>query len=105
MYAEQWEDYRKRRLIFLSVWLGWVPVGLTVVVLLSQVFTKEIVDRAFFAFFGIWGLVFWWTGYRLIYWRCPRCDNYYFVGLIRASGQNYLSGGRKPPERSGTQGA
>jgi hypothetical protein len=24
---------------------------------------------------------------------------------LRASGQNYLSGGRKPPERSGTQGA
>jgi hypothetical protein len=25
--------------------------------------------------------------------------------FLRASGQNYLSGGRKPPERSGTQGA
>jgi hypothetical protein len=25
--------------------------------------------------------------------------------VLRASGQNYLSGGRKPPERSGTQGA
>jgi dipeptidyl aminopeptidase/acylaminoacyl peptidase len=28
-----------------------------------------------------------------------------YVADLRASGQNYLNGGRKPPERSGTQGA
>jgi hypothetical protein len=27
------------------------------------------------------------------------------AAILRASGQNYLSGGRKPPETSGTQGA
>lgn len=83
MYAEQWEDYRKRRLMFWCVYLGGGPVALTITALLSQVFTKEIVDRVFFILGGAWWLGVIVTGYRLMGWRCPRCDNYYFVGLIR----------------------
>lgn len=81
MYAEQWKDYRKRKLMFWSVYRGGVPILFTVAAVLSQMFTKEIVDRLFFALGGVWGLGSIVTGLRWQYWHCPRCDNYYFRGL------------------------
>lgn len=86
MYAEQWEEYRKRRLMYLIFFLG-SPTPFIVMVLLSQVFhdefarNVEIVDRAYFTMYGLWGIVLCWSWIRLIYWRCPHCDNYYFARL------------------------
>lgn len=88
MYAEQWGDYRKRRLMFLIFCLG-LPTPFVVMILLSQVFhdefasNVEIANRVYFAMSGAWGLAWMVAWIRLMSWHCPRCDNYYFVGLIR----------------------
>ncbi len=87
MYAEQWEEYRKRRAMFLIFLLG-LPAPFVVMILLSQMFpdeiahNKEIADRGYFAMGGVWwlgGIVTW---KRLMCWRCPRCDNLYFARLV-----------------------
>jgi hypothetical protein len=81
MYAEQWEEYRKRRRIFLSVLLGCFLPFVYCILLFKVLPDEEIVNRVYLAMFATWGLVLSWAWIRLQYWRCPRCDNYYFRGL------------------------
>ena len=47
MYAEQWNEYRKRRLMFWSMWLGGIPLVAGVGILLSQVLPGNLVERIF----------------------------------------------------------
>ncbi len=78
MYAEQWNEYRKRLLMFWSMWLGGIPLVAGVGILLSQVLPGNLVERIFPAIAGAWMLAFAAAGIRLTYWRCPRCRRFFF---------------------------
>jgi hypothetical protein len=77
MYAEQWNEYRKRRLMFWSVWLGGTPLIAVVGILLSRLLPGNLADPMFLAIAGAWMLAFAAAGIRVTYWRCPRCRRYF----------------------------
>ena len=82
MYAEQWDDYRKRCLMFWSIWLGGFLGVAAVCSLLNLVMRGGIVDIVSLVIAGAWMLAFAVASIRLTYWRCPRCHHYYFVGTL-----------------------
>ena len=82
MYAEQWQNYRKRRLMFWSVLLGGFLFVAFLGIVLSQMLPTNIVDPAILILGGAWMLAYAVVGIRLSYWRCPRCRRYYFGGAL-----------------------
>ena len=82
MYARQWGDYRKRRLMFWSVLLGGFFFVAFLGILLSQMLPAAIADPAILILGGAWMIAYAVAGIRLTYWLCPRCHRYYFVGAL-----------------------
>jgi hypothetical protein len=90
MYDEQWEDYGKRWMMLGCVTLGGGPLVLIVCIILSQMMPKNYVDNLFPIVGGAWMVACVRAIYRLNYWRCPRCRQYYFQkgGLFNQLLQN-----------------
>jgi hypothetical protein len=82
MYAEQWDNYRKRLLMFWSILLGGFLFVAVVGILLSQVLPANMADPIIYAMCVAWMLAYAVAGIRLTSWRCPRCRKEYFVGAI-----------------------
>ena|SRR5882724_2001196 len=75
-YRQEWEKYRKVVLVFLLVWLGFIPFGLFAAFLSNRIFHT---DTLAFWLAGAW-IVFWLASYfRICAWKCPRCGEY-FIG-------------------------
>jgi uncharacterized integral membrane protein len=79
MYAEQWNQYRKRRFMFWCVLLGGFLFAALCLILLSQMLPANTADPMIFAIVVGWMLAYAVAGIRLTSWRCPRCRKEYFV--------------------------
>jgi hypothetical protein len=77
-YSEAWNDYRKRRLVFVAVWLSYVP-GLWVAAVPISLLTGIKSDYFGYPFMAAWMLAFLIIGLRLAMFRCPRCGNHFFT--------------------------
>jgi hypothetical protein len=78
-YAETWRQFRKWRLIFWCMWLGYIPAMIAMVMLWSLVFPRRDDSFAPFVFFGGWALLWLGAAHRAWGIRCPRCGNRFFV--------------------------
>jgi hypothetical protein len=81
-YSAAWRDLRRRRIIFLAVWLGLTPALLAIYYValrpLSQLFTiKE--DYLVLPVAGVWMIAFMIASIRVQLFRCPRCQQWFFA--------------------------
>jgi antibiotic biosynthesis monooxygenase (ABM) superfamily enzyme len=73
-----WADYRRRRQFF-GVWLGGFPVAIAIVKLLPPKpgeFVFSILSVLLIAAFVV-------VAIRLLFFRCPRCGNTFFLDCLR----------------------
>jgi hypothetical protein len=83
MYAEQWNDYRKRLGLFWSVLLGGTPFVALCIYVLDQILPGSVSSPATIALPIAVMLTYAVAGMRLTWFRCPRCQNPYFArGLL-----------------------
>jgi hypothetical protein len=69
-YQRQWEEYRERQVIFWLVFIAYLPAMILLTEISKRVFQNESVVFAGFCVFALgWGF----CGYRLSFWKCPRC--------------------------------
>jgi hypothetical protein len=68
-YAAQWQDLRRRIVIFFVCWLG----GFVAIVVMSRLNG----DNAKYLF-PLWAIAFYVSGARWSMFRCPRCGEPYF---------------------------
>lgn|GEM_PF-4056197 len=65
-YRPHWAAARRRRLLFIAVWLGWMPAG--------YIFARlNGTDQPPGWSLGLWAIPFFWTGFRANKLQCPRC--------------------------------
>ncbi len=65
-YEAHWRKHRRRWYVFLAVWLGWMPYG---------ALTDSVLSGSLrFLAFGLWAVLFVWSGARIRQLMCPRCD-------------------------------
>jgi hypothetical protein len=74
-YTSRWEDYRKRRLWFFGAWLGGLLIAYVLGISLTALLHSEL---PFPVMGGVWMLSFIVTSLRLSYFRCPRCNEWFF---------------------------
>jgi hypothetical protein len=75
-FSAAWQDYRRRRLWFLVIWLGGFAA---VVILIYSLATVIPSDLLFYLIGGSWGMGFLVASLRLSYFRCPRCHKWFFL--------------------------
>jgi Zn ribbon nucleic-acid-binding protein len=75
-YRQNWQRYRKLRLLFFLIWVGYIPVVYLFSLLVSNVLGVSS-TVPIFVFAGLWMLLFAITGFRLSAWRCPRCGKWF----------------------------
>src|SRR6266550_8969240 len=73
--APSWEDYRRRRRLFLIAWLGYLPGMGAIAILLERIFHNEVIIMAVAL---CWMVFFAVSGSRLISFRCPNCRKRFF---------------------------
>jgi hypothetical protein len=73
-YTAQWAEYRRRRNIFLLMFLTYTPGVWLLGSILLRVFGKE---SGFFVVAICWMAAFVVTGSRMVYWECPRCGKWF----------------------------
>jgi hypothetical protein len=76
-YAE-WKDYRRRRWMFWSLLLGYLPGVFTIAMLLEKVL-HSTADILLFFVAAIWVVTGIIAQRRLRYWPCPRCGQPFFA--------------------------
>src|SRR5215471_21199489 len=74
-YTSKWEEYRKRSRLFWVVFLMYVPGVALISVPLCKAFNSSTPG---FIVAGIWMAVGLILHLRTMFWRCPRCDKYFF---------------------------
>lgn len=75
MYQEQWDEYKKRRRIFILVWLLYLPVAGGIALFFKKMFgSEELILPVVFA----WMVFFLIAGLRMTFWKCPKCGNSFF---------------------------
>ena len=81
-YTAAWRDYRKRRLVFWAVFLGYIPGVLVLFVGIGLPISALIgikPDYFFYPIAGSWMLAFMIAGLRTGLFRCPRCGKWFFA--------------------------
>jgi len=81
-YAAAWRDFRRRRMIFWAVFLGYVPCVLAlffVVGLPVASLTEVKSDYFFYAIALCWMAAFLVTSIRAAHFPCPRCGKRFFA--------------------------
>jgi hypothetical protein len=74
-YSCQWSDYSRRRWWFFGAWFGGLLISYVVGISLTTVLRSELP----FAIMGCgWMLSFIVTYFRLLYFKCPRCHEWFF---------------------------
>jgi len=73
--SRAWEDYRRRRRLFLIAWLGYLPGAGLIGFLLAQVFQN---DSAFVAVALCWMVFFAISAEWLRRFPCPNCGKAFF---------------------------
>lgn len=75
-YESKWADYRKRRNLFGLIFITYVPCVLVIGTPLSQMLKSE---TPYYIVAIAWMIAFAVSGWRLSYWKCPRCGNWFFA--------------------------
>lgn len=73
-FKSNWEDYKKRRLIFRVIFLSYIPAELLIGVPLSRAHHSIP-----FVLFIIWGAGFVFSRTYMSVWKCPRCKRKFFM--------------------------
>ena len=74
-YRAQWLEYRRRNILFWTVWLTYIPGVLLIGVPLSRMFHS---NNVVFVVAVIWMVAFVITGNYRSFWKCPRCHKPFF---------------------------
>lgn len=77
-YEAKWRDYRKRRNLFWAIFLTYVPGVLLIGMSLEYLFQFKTETPIYFVAIA-WMIAFAISGWRLTYWKCPRCGNWFFA--------------------------
>ena len=81
-YAAAWDDYRRRwNLQFGSV-SAFILIGLSGNLVRDWINRWKVTQLVFIALFGTCWLAYAVGLYRLPRWKCPRCAELYFHGLL-----------------------
>lgn len=82
-----WKDLKKRRMLFLLAWIGWIPIGGGIIYIGSRFIQKPYIDYLSFLLLFLWGFLFLIRfGLRLVTFRCPNCNERFgntFTNLFR----------------------
>jgi len=81
-YSDAWRDYRRRRLVFWAVFLGYVPgVMLILFAVGLPLSALSGIKPDYFAYpvAGAWMLAFLIASVRLSWFRCPCCHKWFFA--------------------------
>jgi hypothetical protein len=81
-YTAAWRDFRRRRLIYWVVFLGYVPGAFALFVgvgLPISAFIGIAPDYFFYAIAGSWMLAWLISGLRARLFPCPRCHKWFFA--------------------------
>ena len=79
-FRRAWQDLRLRRGLFLWGILGCPPTLIIFVVILYLLFRDDIAHKILLVLFLFWGGFFFWSYFRLLFFRCPRCRRlFYFL--------------------------
>jgi hypothetical protein len=81
-YEKKWNDYRKRRRLFLIVAITFLPGASLIVVFLDKIFGSGFQSEVVLT---LWLIAFFITGIRFSYWKCPRCNRNYFIKHFMAN--------------------
>ena len=86
-YKENWEEFKARRVVFFAMVIGWIPTTLIFGGGLSKSFDSMIPLSVVAITLLILVVV---TAFRFIYWKCPRCHDFYMIkrpwySLVRRS--------------------
>ena len=72
-YSTFWDQVRRRRNVFLWVWIGWLPIGGLAITLYAALFGHEAPRLFGYSFFYLYVAIWAWTAFRLRQLRCPVC--------------------------------
>src|SRR4051812_20233084 len=72
-HAVQWQDYDRRKLVCLIVFLTLIPAAITFSALARSINVQS--DNVELIVFLVWGAGYLASSYYLSSWRCPRCWN------------------------------
>ncbi len=75
-YASEWEEYRKRRNAFLLILLTYIPGVFVIGTPLARILGSE---APMYVIAILWMIAFALAGWRLTYWKCPRCEKWFFA--------------------------
>lgn len=75
-YLANWQDYKRRRLLFLLIWVTYIPGVFLLGYLLSLLFGS---GTTFLVVAGIWMLAFIVSANYMTRFRCPRCRARFFA--------------------------
>jgi hypothetical protein len=75
-YDKQWREYRAWIRAAWLVWLGFLAVGLLVIIPRIEEHGQDVITRALSV---LWFLAFGVIASHLGGWRCPRCDRAFFA--------------------------
>src|SRR5260221_5189707 len=81
-YSAAWRDYRRRRLIFWAVFLGYTPGGFVLFFvggLPIAIHTGISPDYLFYPIAGSWMLAFLIASWLVGLFCCPRCRKWFFA--------------------------
>jgi hypothetical protein len=78
-YAEQWQDYRRRRNLLLFAYIGFLPVAIVFILVTLLLFgDKPHTDTPGGVFGFCWLAFSFFASLRVSRFRCPRCGNMFF---------------------------
>ena len=80
-YVRQWQDYRRRRNLFLFAYIGWLPLAVVFILVAILLFgDKPHYDKPVGAIaICCWMAFFVFASMRFSGFRCPRCGNKFFI--------------------------
>lgn len=79
-YQKEWKEYRKRRNVsFLTLFSA---IAIFVLTGLFCSFVGINIKENFalqFVIFSVWAIIYWYNLSKFYNWKCPRCDERFFV--------------------------
>jgi hypothetical protein len=73
-YREQWKEYRRRRNLWIAIFLGYVPIGVAFGAMTQRVYHSSVPSLVVAI---VWVGLLLATLVRAAFWPCPRCGRAY----------------------------
>jgi ribosomal protein S27AE len=80
-YDKQWQDLRRRRRLFWTIFFCWAPVCVVIGVSLDAI-SPGLGNRLILWIALPWMAVYVALGVAVMFFRCPRCGELYFHGRV-----------------------